>query len=112
MRIESGPAYAGKHACDLASRLLVHGFPRLVRYQLLGGDKDWSPPLERSGHEPLTLVDFNAGTWREIWPSPEHHGRPVLLPSGEEGCLLRLERPDIGTAWTWALEFHGKRKPD
>lgn len=92
--------------------LLVHGLPRFVRYRLLGGDKYWSPPLERSGHEPLTLVDFDAGTRREMWPSSEHHGLPVLLPPGEEGRLLRFERSDDGTAWTWALEFRGKREPD
>ena len=90
--------------------LLLHAVPRYLRYRLLDGQVAWSEPLERSGDQPMTLVDLRAGHRRDLWPGVEHHGLPVLLPGGEEGRLLRFERSDDGTRWTWALEFRGLRE--
>jgi len=91
--------------------LLVHGAPRFLRYRSLDEEGEWSRPLERAGHEPMTLVDLEACTRRDLWPDEQHTGLPVLLPGGEEGRLLRFEHSPDGDRWTWALEFQGLRRP-
>jgi hypothetical protein len=92
--------------------LLLHGLPRFVRYRSLDGEQPWSEALERVGDQPMSLIDLQAGDRRDLWPETEHQGLPVLLAGGEEGRLLRFERSDDGTRWTWALEFRGLREPD
>jgi len=91
--------------------LLLHGAPRYVRYRRLDPPGEWCAALERTGTEPMALLDLSAGTRRELWPGPDHHGLPVLLPGGEEGRLIRFERSPEGDRWTWALEFRGLRGP-
>jgi hypothetical protein len=92
--------------------LLLHAAPRFLRYRCLEGAHDWSAPLERSGEEPMTLVDLDAGTRQDLWPDEQHAGLPVLLPGGEEGRLLRFEHSPDEDRWTWALEFRGLRRPE
>ena len=55
----------------------------------------------------MTLLDLEAGVRRELWPTDEHVGLPVVLPGGEEGMLLRFEHAEDPTQWTYALEFRG-----
>jgi hypothetical protein len=57
----------------------------------------------------MTLLDLDEGTRRDLWPTAEHQGLPVLLPGGEVGRLLRFERAADGDEFTWALEFRGER---
>jgi hypothetical protein len=90
--------------------LLVHALPRFVRFRRVDVEA-WSSPLERTGEEPMTLLDLDALARRELWPGPEHKGLPVLLPGGEEGRLLRFEHSEDGERWTWAVEFRGLRHP-
>ncbi len=90
--------------------LLVHGLPRFIRYRHLDPDGPWSAPLERTGDEPLALIDLGSATRTELWPDQAHAGLPVLLPPAEEGRLLRFERSADGQGWTWAVEFRGKRR--
>jgi hypothetical protein len=90
--------------------LLLHALPRFVRYRRVE-DQEWSQALERSGDQPMAMLDMAAGTRRELWPGEEHVGLPVLLPGGEEGRLLRFEHTPDGERWRWALEFRGLRSP-
>jgi hypothetical protein len=90
--------------------LLLHAVPAFLRYKHADGDEGWSPPLERDGDEPMTLVDLDTGTRRELWPGDEHVGLPVLLPGGETGRLQRFEHAEDGSSWTYSLEFRGARE--
>jgi len=99
--------FFGKAWARPGEPLLVHGAPRFLRYRCLDGEHEWSRALERSGDQPMTLLDLVEGSRVDLWPTGEHAGLPVLLPGGEEGRLLRFERNQAGDRWTWALEFRG-----
>jgi hypothetical protein len=71
--------------------------------------KDFGDALERTGDEPMTLLDLEHGIRHDLWPTPEHQGLPVLLPGGEVGRLLRFDRDPSGDEFTWVLEFRGER---
>jgi len=102
--------FFGKGWTSSGEPLLVHGAPQYLRFRRLDPDaQDWTDPLERTGDQPIALLDLDAGERREVWPSEEHLGLPVLLPGGEEGRLLRFEHTPEGDGWTWALEFRGER---
>ena len=102
--------FFGKAWTRPGEKLLVHGLPRLVRFRSLDGQGTWSEALERSGDQPMTLLDLEGHQRQELWPGPEHVGLPVLLPPGEEGRLLRFQHTPDGQSWTWALEFRGRAR--
>ena len=66
--------------------------------------------MERTGNEPIALLELTARTRQDVWPGEEHLGLPVLLPGGEVGRLLRFDHSLEGDEWTWALEFRGSRQ--
>src|SRR5262245_41533427 len=100
--------YLGKGWTKPGEPLLLHGASAFVRFK--GEDqKECCDPLERTGNEPMTLLDLEARTRRDLWPTTEHAGLPVLLPGGEVGRLLRFDRDPDGDEFTWALEFRGER---
>lgn len=86
--------------------ILLHAVPRYVRFRR-DGDGAWCEPLERSGDEPMTLLDMERETRAELWPDTSHVGLPTLLPGGEAGTLLRFEHQEEPPRWTYALEFRG-----
>jgi len=100
--------FLGKGWTNPGEPLLLHGAQRFVRYKP-DGRKEFGEPLERTGDEPMTLIDLDEGTRQDLWPTPDHVGLPMLLPGGEVGRLLRFERTDDGDAFTYALEFRGER---
>ena len=100
--------YLGKGWTKPGEPLLLHGAATFVRFK--GEDqKEFCDPLERTGDEPMTLLDLDHGTRHDLWPTTEHQGLPVLLPGGEVGRLLRFDRDPGGDEFTWALEFRGER---
>ena|SRR5881628_183638 len=102
--------FFGKAWTKPGEPLLLHGLPRFVRFRAIDAEA-WSDPLDRTGDQPMALLDLDRSSRAELWPGPEHVGLPVLLPGGEEGRLLRFERSPEGDRWTWALEFRGVRHP-
>jgi hypothetical protein len=40
-----------------------------------------------------------------VWPDDSDIGRPVILPGGEVGVLIRWHNEDDGSAWRWQVEF-------
>jgi len=100
--------YLGKGWTKPGEPLLLHGASTFVRYKA-EDQKEFGNPLERTGDEPMTLLDLDQGTRRDLWPGDEHQGLPVLLPGGEVGRLLRFDRDTGGDEFTWALEFRGER---
>ncbi len=102
--------FFGKGWAKPGEPLILHGLPRFLRFRHIDSAKDsWSPVLERTGDEPMTLLRMREETRTEFWPTVEHEGMPVLLPGGEEGRLLRFEHSEDGERWTWAVEFRGNR---
>jgi hypothetical protein len=98
--------YLGKGWTKPGEPLLLHGASTYVRYKA-ADQKEFGDALERTGDEPMTMIDLESGVRTDLWPSEEHQGLPVLLPGGEVGRLLRFERE--GDEFTWALEFRGER---
>jgi hypothetical protein len=89
--------------------LLVHGLPAFARLRP-SGDTTWSGALGRDGDHPISLLTLDEPSRRELWPSREHIGLPVLLPGGEVGRLLRFDHADDGSSWNWAVEFANRRQ--
>jgi hypothetical protein len=100
--------FLGKGWTKPGEPLLLHGASTFVRYKA-EHEKEFGDALERTGDEPMTMIDLESGVRTDLWPSAEHRGLPVLLPGGEVGRLLRFERE--GDEFTWALEFRGERFP-
>lgn len=98
--------FLGKGWTKPGEPLLLHGASTFVRYKAVD-EKEFGNALERTGDEPMTMIDLESGVRTDLWPSAEHQGLPVLLPGGEVGRLLRFERE--GDEFTWALEFRGER---
>ena len=98
--------FLGKGWTKPGEPLLLHGASTYVRYKA-AGEEEFGDALERTGDEPMTMIDLESGVRTDLWPSEEHRGLPVLLPGGEVGRLLRFERE--GDEFTWALEFRGER---
>jgi hypothetical protein len=91
--------------------LLLHAVPRFVRFKRADENgSTWCEPLERAGEEPMTLLDLEQGLRRDLWPSSEHVGLPMLLPGGENGRLLAFEHAEDGSTWRYSLEFRGARE--
>jgi len=100
-------------------RVLVHAAPADLQVEVIAADGtlvakgaaqrvvEYSPMTE------LTL-DGRDVRRREIWPSAEHLGLPVLLCGGEVGILLAWQDEDDRTWWRWSIEFsnHRDRPPD
>ena len=90
-------------------QLLLHGVPRFVRFRP-DEDPGWQEPLERTDDLPMTLLDMERRTRRELWPDDSHLGLPVLLPGGEIGRLQTFEHEGDPDRWTYSLEFRGERE--
>jgi hypothetical protein len=52
--------------------LLVHGAGPFLRVKPVGGQDGWTQPLRRTDHECMALIDLEAGTRQDLWPSDEH----------------------------------------
>lgn len=64
--------------------------------------------VDRSGdYSPITELVLQNGAFsrQEIWPTPEHHGLPVLLPGGEVGVLTAWRHAEDHSWWQWSVEF-------
>lgn len=100
--------FFGKGWTNPGEPLLLHGASRFVRFKQVEA-AEFGEPMERTGDEPMTLLDLDLGARTDLWPTDEHLGLPVLLPGGEVGRLLRFQRSPDGEGFTWALEFRGTR---
>jgi hypothetical protein len=62
-------------------------------------------------YSPITelRLDGTAVERREIWPTDEHLGLPVLLPGGEVGVLTAWRHADDRSWWQWSVEFANHR---
>lgn len=97
--VHAAPAHASVEVVDDDHRLVARGD--------VDREGDYSPMTE------LTLHDGQLSR-REVWPSPDHHGLPVLLPGGEVGVLTAWRHADDHSWWQWSVEFsnHADRPDD
>ncbi len=89
--------------------VLIHAKIRYLRFRRLlpVEEREWSEPLEAPSETPMTLVEMEARSRRDVWPAEEHRGLPVLLPGGEIGRLQAFEHAEDGSDWRYTLEFRG-----
>jgi hypothetical protein len=80
---------------DEGGRVVAHG------QDLAGGEDTPIARLTRRG-ERVERAD--------IWPGEGDIGRPVLLPGGEVGILLRWWNAEDHSAWRWQIELFNRNK--
>ena len=64
--------------------------------------------LERRGeYSPMTLIELEGPRMRrrEVWPTADMYGLPVLLAGGEVGILQEWHHDEDHSWWKWAVEF-------
>jgi hypothetical protein len=94
--------------------VLVHAAPSQMELEVRTEDgalvaggraertEDYSPITE-------LRLDGDGIHRREIWPTDDHLGLPVLLPGGEVGVLTAWRHADDHTWWQWSVEFSNHR---
>ena len=92
------------------SRVLVHAAPARLHLEVVAEDDSvvLRSDADRDGdYSPVTLLELSGGAVRrsEVWPGPELHGVPVLLPGGEVGVLTSWEHAEDRSWWRWSVEF-------
>lgn len=91
-------------------RVLVHAAPGSMAVTITdSADRVVArADLHRNGdYSPMTLLerDGSALSRREVWPSEELYGLPVLLAGGEVGVLRSWEHAVDRSWWRWTVEF-------
>jgi hypothetical protein len=95
-------------------RVLVHAAPAQAQIEVVAdnGDLIASGRPERTGeYSPITelTLDGEEIHRREVWPTDEHLGLPVLLPGGEVGILTAWRHAEDRMWWQWSVEFSNHR---
>ena len=96
-------------------RVLVHAAPGKAEIEVVAdnGDVIASGRPQRIGdYSPITelVLDGAEIRRREVWPTDEHLGLPVLLPGGEVGVLTAWRNADDRSWWQWSVEFSNHRE--
>jgi hypothetical protein len=67
--------------------------------------------LPRSADTPIARLTINDGeiSREDIWPGEADIGRPVILPGGEIGILLKWWNREDEQEWRWSVEFYNHR---
>jgi hypothetical protein len=95
--------------------VLLHAAPSHAEVEVRTdeGELVVSGTAERSDdYSPITELRLigSAIERREIWPTDEHLGLPVLLPGGEVGVLTAWRHADDRSWWQWSVEFSNHRE--
>jgi hypothetical protein len=91
-------------------RVLVHAAPAQAHVEVIAADDQVVArgDLDRHGeYTPMTLVELHSSTLsrREVWPTEELYGLPVLLAGGEVGRLQNWHHAEDRSWWRWSVEF-------
>ncbi len=95
-----------------ADVVLAHSLPERVDVVVRDGSGERviarGEGLADEPSRPMARLVVGGGTVRRknIWPSEEDLGRPVILPGGEVGLLREWWNAEDGTEWRWNVEFH------
>lgn len=104
-------AKAVAQACPV---VLAHSLPDKVSVTVRNGagtEVAKGDGLEADGSTPMARLCVSGGevTRRQVWPTQEDLGRPVILPGGEVGILCEWWNAADGGEWRWRVEFHNKK---
>ena len=91
-------------------RVLVHAAPGSAEVTITDSDGRVvaRADLPREGdYSPMTLIERQGGelTRREVWPTADLYGVPVLLAGGEAAILRHWEHAADRSWWRWSVEF-------
>jgi hypothetical protein len=93
----------------------AHALPRKVSVTVRQGDdravaRGEGLPRE-GGYLPMTrlVLEGEAITREDRWPTDADLGSVVILPGGEAGILTAWWNAEDGSAWRWSLEFSNRR---
>jgi hypothetical protein len=94
--------------------VLVHAAPGEAEIEVRAenGELVASGRAERTeDYSPITELRLDGSDIhrREIWPTDDHLGLPVLLPGGEVGVLTAWRHDDDHQWWQWSVEFSNHR---
>ena len=99
---------------DATDVLLVHAAPDTLDVEVRADDGHLVARvlgLRATADRPIARLTLRDGEIdrEDVWPEPEDIGRPVILPGGEVGILLRWWNAEDGSEWRWAVEFYNHR---
>ncbi len=94
--------------------LLVHAPPPMLAVEVRserGSRLAFSEDLAQTDDRPIARLTRRSKriTREDIWPTEKDLGKPVLLPGGEVGRLLRWWNAADGSEWRWQVEFYNHR---
>jgi hypothetical protein len=109
----TGLAFA-RGRLDAAEIVLVHAPPDTLTVEVrrpAGELLARAADLPQTADRPMARLSRQGDriTRVDLWPEAEDIGRPVILPGGEVGRLLRWWNAEDGTAWRWAIELYNER---
>jgi hypothetical protein len=109
----TGLAFA-RGRLDAADVLLVHAAPEVLTVEVrseAGALLARAADLPQTADRPMARLTRQGERINraDVWPAAEDIGRPVILPGGEVGLLLRWWNAEDGSAWRWAIELYNER---
>ncbi len=99
---------------DAADVVLVHAAPDALDVAVRTDDGELlaeGQNLARTADRPMARLTMRGERIEreDLWPEAEDLGRPVILPGGEIGILLKWWNADDGGEWRWRVEFYNHR---
>ena len=99
---------------DATDVLLVHAAPARLDVVVRGDDGEvlaQGSGLARTAERPMARLSVRDGqiARKDLWPTGDDLGRPVILPGGEVGILLGWWNAEDGSEWRWQVEFYNHR---
>ena len=99
---------------DAADVLLVHAAPETLDVAVRADDGALlarGVGLKRTAERPMARLTRTGDrvAREDLWPEEADLGRPVILPGGEVGVLLRWWNAADGSEWRWAVELYNHR---
>lgn len=97
--------------------VLAHALPERVTVEVSDGGSLVAAGEDLHDGEPLPIaglrIDGVRVVRRNLWPTDEHLGLPVVLPGGEAGILRSWWNDEERSSWRWSVEFtNGPRFDD
>jgi len=99
---------------DATDVLLVHAAPDTLDVEVRSDAGELivqGRGLKRTADRPIARLAVQGATIEreDLWPTDADKGRPVILPGGEVGILLRWWNAEDGSEWRWSVEFYNHR---
>ncbi|MEA2585733.1 MAG: hypothetical protein QOF33_3818 [Thermomicrobiales bacterium] len=99
---------------DATGVLLVHAAPDTLDVDVRSDAGELiaqGQGLKRTAARPIARLTVRNGAIvrDDCWPGDGDVGRPVILPGGEVGILLRWWNAEDGSEWRWSVEFYNHR---